>query len=352
MKINKYVKKFLVVLLSLSFAVCLWGCFSSANRVGPAEYLNVSFSGYNTAGSAEVEFNSRALIESIMGEMPSDLSRIDSYIEDYNAYAEGLALSVFPRDGLSNGQEITVKIEVSGKAASKILPLEKTYTVTGLKEAELMDVFSQMSFSVSGVDGEATAKMSPSSESNILSAYIFVFDKLKNLSNGDVVTVSILNAEAVADKYNYFPMETTKQFTVSGLPEYLTDASLLPKDQLKQIIQQILIDEKEDDGWGFTFTEPQYYTTYFGVAKADGSALKNNILRIFITYDEYYDGDFRNNKYVYVDFCNIVVPPSAPLVIDYSDGICPLFSFYTDKQEILPELENDYTVTEVYIDWP
>lgn len=346
-------RMFLTAFLSTLFFLLL-GCTPAENRISPEEYLKITFSGYNTAGTVEVAFDCQALIESVIGEIPSSFSQIDDWAEKYNAYNEGLSLSYSPQEGLSNGQEITVKIDVSGKAASKILPLEKTYVVAGLKEADLIDVFSKMSFCVTGVSGEATAEMVCSSEDDILFAYAFSYDNRYSLSNGDTVKVSIRNAEEVAEEYNYYPTELTKTYTISGLPEYLEDISLIPKDRVKEIIQQKLTDEREHDeaslAFGFSYSEPQYYATYFGTAKPYSILAKRNTLSVFVTYDEYLRGEFRRHIYIPIDFYNITVDSSGKVDLKYENGISS--RFWTDKETIIPTLEEQYTVEELHIAWP
>ena len=341
----------------LLFSVCLsmlffflFGCTSTESRISSEEHLEVIFSGYNTAGTIDVVFDRQSLIESVIGEMPSSISQIDDWTETYNAYNEGLSLSYSPQEGLSNGQEITVKIDVSGKAASKILPLEKTYVVAGLKEADLIDVFSKVSFCVTGVSGEATAEMVCSSEDDILFAYTFSYDNRYSLSNGDSVKVSIRNAEEVAEEYNYYPTELTKTYTVSGLPEYLEDSSLISEEQIKEIIRQKLIDEQGQDEAGFTYSEPKYYATYFGTANPYSILAKRNTLSIFVTYDEYLHGEFRRHIYIPIDFYNILVDASENVELKYEDGISS--HFWTDKETILPKLEEQYIIEELHIEWP
>lgn len=345
----KNARLLLIVCLSVLFFFLL-GCTPSENRISAEEHLEITFSGYNTAGTVDVYFDRQALIESVIGEMPSSFSQIDDWTEMYNAYNEGLSLSYAPQEGLSNGQEITVKIDVSGRAASKILPLEKTYVVAGLKEVDLIDVFSKVSLCVTGISSEATAEVVCSSEDDILFAYAFSYDNRYSLSNGDTVKVSIHNAEEVAEAYNYYPIELTKTYTVSGLPEYLEDSSLISEDQIKEVIQQKLIDEQGQDEAGFTYSEPKYYATYFGTANPYSILAKRNILSVFVTYDEYLRGEFRRHIYIPIDFYNITIDLNGNVDLKYEDGISS--HFWTDKETILPKLEEQYIIEEIHIAWP
>lgn len=324
--------------------VCL---VSIGSKADPFEYVNVTYNGYHTAGSAKVSFNEDALISEIIGEPDDTEKGLTEWFTKYDAYTSGLEVSCSPKDNLSNGDVVTVTIVASGEAKSKIKSGEQTYVVEGLPEIEVIDIFKNIQLAFDGLSGEATAKIELLSEDEVLKACQFTVDKGNNLVSGDLVTVSIQNADALIDKYHCIPEETTKTYTVPALAQLVKDVNSLPIETIKEFIAQFIIDETHEPEAWFDYSETSYYKTYLGTLKADKYDRAQNRLYIFVTYDEYMRDEYWRTVYTPLEFRNIIVNTDGSVELRYEDGVNSVF--FTDMESALENMSELYDVVEVHV---
>ncbi len=320
---------------------------SIGSKADPFEYVKVNFNGYHTAGSAKVSLNEDALISEIIGEPVDTEKGLTEWFTKYDAYTSGLEVSFFPKDNLSNGDVVTVTIVASGEAKSKVKSGEQTYVVEGLPEVDVVDIFENVQVTFDGLSGEATAKIELMSQDEVLKACQFTIDKGTNLVSGDLITVSIQNAEALVDKYHCIPKETTKTITVPALAQILTDTSSLPMEIIKEFITQFIIDETHAPEAWYDYSETTYYKTYLGTLKEDKYDRAQNRLYIFVTYDEYMRDEYWRTVYTPLEFRNIVVNTDGSIDLKYEDGINTVF--YTDMESAIEDMSELYDLVEVNV---
>ena len=320
---------------------------SIGSKVDPFEYVQVNFNGYHTAGSAKASLNEDALVSEIIGEPDDTEKGLTEWFTKYDAYTSGLEVSCSPKDNLSNGDVVTVTIVASGEAKSKIKSGEQTYVVEGLPEVEAVDFFENIQVTFDGLSGEATAKIELLSEDNALKACQFTMDKGTNLMSGDLVTVSIQNADTLIDKYLCIPKETSKTFTVPALAQLLTDANSLPMETIKEFIAQFIIDETQEPEAWFDYSETTYYKTYLGTLKEGKYDRAKNRLYIYVTYDQYMRDEYWRTVYTPLEFRNIIVNADGSVVLSYEDGDNSVF--FTSMESAIENMSELYDLVEVPI---
>ncbi len=337
----------LVTLTLIALVFILVGC---SQKVEPFDFVKVEFTGFSTCGKTEVAFTKDALIKSIIGEEPGLSKEYFEWFESYETYWNEIELTCSKEDGLSNGDAVTVTISVKGDAARKIKSDARTYTVQGLQEIQTIDVFQDVEVKFNGISGDGELEFNLLSDNEVLKACDFSFSQEVFLSSGDVVTVSIDNEEEITQEYGYILAETTKDYTVAGLREYLTDPTVLSKEELRSFVQQFLVEQSnQEEDWGITYSDPIYYNAYFCTAKHEGFLIKENVLKLVITYNQYLNGELREVRYTWLDFEDIIVEPDGTIDLAYDMGEC--FYFTTDIEEYLTELQEDYNVVELRIAW-
>lgn len=186
-------------------------------------------------------------------------------------------------------------------------------------------------------------------EDPILQDCQFSVDPQSNVKNGDVVTVTITNADSLAEKHLCAPIEASKTFTVSGLDEYLTDSDLLPEDKIREIIAQFVPASRKEDDFIFTHSEPTYYKTFFCIGKEDVIGADFNRLYIYVCYDQYMDGNYRWTVYTPLTFRNLVLKADGSIELDYENGENAVFQ--TSPESVEEYMEELYIVEEVYIEY-
>lgn len=346
-------KKKMILLISAAvaaviLAVAIIAGVSVASKADPFDYITVTFSGYNSNGMADVSFSDDELIEQLIGEEPDSFDDLQKWIAKYDALSQGIVLDYSSLENLSNGDEITVSVQTTGSASSKVSTGERKYIVSGLKEVETVDFFKDISVMFEGISGEAVADISLLADSEYLSDCDFEMEPRAALCSGETVTVTISNVDELAETYGYLPLETAKSFTVPALDEYVHSVEQLPTETICGIAEQYVLDsQKEAEAW-FTYSESVYYKTYFCTPLPDGVMTKNNLLLIFIKYDEFIDGEFRQTNYVPLQFQNILQAAAGEVNIEYDDGFTSIFT--TEIDSYIEGLEEDYSVTELALD--
>ena len=343
-------RKILTAVLMITLCVfLLTGCGSKTDSL---EYVSVSFTGYNGNGEVDLDVDYDAMIEAVIGEEPDDdnYEKFSKWMNEYLIYDEGIKVSCSPKDGLSNGDTVTVKVTLSETAEKKVSGGEKKFTVSGLPEIETVDIFKDVSLRYEGIVGEYTmVHLDKLSDNQILQDCNFHVEPQSSVKNGDVVTVTITNAETLAEKHLSTPAEISKTFTVSGLDEYLTDSDLLPEDKIREIIEQFVPACRKDDDSIFTHSEPTYYKTYFCIGKENVIGADFNRLYIYVCYDQYMDGNYRWTVYTPLTFRNLILTADGTIELEYSNGQSSVFQ--TSPESVEDYMEEQYIVDEIYIEY-
>lgn len=340
------------VLTSVALIVATVVAFSSSRQIDPFDYFEITFSGYDTYGELEYEFHRSELIEQIIGEEPDspDLSKYFMWVALHDEYSENIKVACSQAEGLSNGDEVTVTISATGKARDKIQEQTRTFIVDDLQELQTVNVFLDLGVTFDGISGEAELTLSKNPENTMHTLCRFDISQEYDLAAGDIVTISIANYDNLAVEHGILVTPVSKEYTVPPLPEYLTDPDRINKESLQKVIEAFLAEEKSenDADWLFTYTEPVYYMTYLCVAKPDTFIADNNVLKIYVSYDRYLNGEYRETIYTSLDYRDVVIPAGETISFTYVDGVNSTFS--TDMAWKLCDLKEDYYVYEVKLD--
>ena len=139
---------------------------------------------------------------------------------------------------------------------------ETTLKVSGLGDAEGVDVFEGVTVKFSGRNGEGYAEIDPGENKYGVD---FELDKESDLSNGDVVTVSFdADSFMATNNYEYKAQATSKQFKVEGLTEDLVTADQIT-DSMLVALQDYTRKKIKTDAAGWDSGEKLVDTNYVGV---------------------------------------------------------------------------------------
>lgn len=206
-------------------------------------YIDISFNGYDTMGTAEMTFDTESLEKdcgyqnSLFGISPIDFEEVGTLSEN---------------SLLSNGDKVTYTWNMADNTKEQLekeldchIKLKNiTKTVSGLEELSSFDPFDSVNVTFDGVSGEGTVRVE-----NINSIDgSFIADPSEELSNGDTITIYYsvngydpkTEQEAIneyfAENNGEIPSSLEKTYTVSGLPEYvkkMQDISDKENEELK-----------------------------------------------------------------------------------------------------------------------
>ena len=350
-KKQKTIKKALVVasiigILAIALIITI-AVVTTANKIDPVDYAEIIFDGYNTNGTAKINFNVDELIYDVIGEEPEGTEKLAVWWAKYEEYSEDITYKYSPVEKLSNGDEVTVEFIIPDSLSGKIKNGIHKYTVENLPELTYVDVFDNLKVSFEGVSGEAEAKIEITNDEGYMEYFSFKIEPRYNLKNGDKITITIDNAEAVADKHYIASKELKKEFIVENRPAYVISIEQLPIEKINEIAKQFIestSNNLEPDST-FTYGEVKYYKSFLLTEKEEGYFTDVNRLEIFVYYDEYKRGEFFRTVYMSIEFKNILVYPDGTIEIDYNDGSAS--GFTTDIEKYIEKLEDKYQIEKI-----
>lgn len=139
----------------------------------------------------------------------------------------------------------------------------------------------------------------------------------------------------------------SKEYTVHDLPEYVTSADQIPIDQIETIYKRFVYEQNNSitDDWMFSYSDVQYYGTYFLYSNEGSSFAKTNRLEVFVYYNEFLDGELRRTIYTPLVFTRILIYPDGTVDLEYENGSNTTFT--TDIEAHFDDLKEDYIITKV-----
>lgn len=241
-------KKIFIPLLAVIILVAaIIGISSSgAPTVDLGEYIRIDgVDGLNGQGVLRYSFDAGAMYDDLISEN-KDLQDINNWNEDeltrFYTMFDCINLTASPEYDLSNGDKATVSATFENTTDMKFDFRFKDgkldYTVEGLMDGKPFDPFSEdvLSLSFTGASGSGKAQLDILSDEEPYCYVSYVLSKDKNLSTGDTVTVSIEYSETNLESAGYLlPFETEKEYTVSGLKDYISSFSDIPADMIAQL---------------------------------------------------------------------------------------------------------------------
>ncbi len=330
---------------------------SVSRRVNLNNYVEVTFEGYDGYGTARAQVDWDALSKKYDSRFRiNDSGWTWSYTSFSELVDDCTYLSVDPRSGLSNGEEVTINWEVETEIIQSFLNKSvklsaepKTYTVSGLEEIATVDVFDEVSVEFSGVSPNATAEVikEPEGLTITLSAY-------EGLSIGDSITATISEDSVAyyAEEYGRIPAELSKDYTVENVAYYVSSLDQIPEDGLEKMKAQAEdVMKASAAGWSddAQFDSLDYLGCYFLYEK---NGIRNNDVNlIYLVYEIHatqFGTDEKGNLteeavdyYWYCGFQNGIVLADGTYSLDYNDYNTPYTGW--GSNETISVITYDYT---------
>ncbi len=207
------------------------------------DYVDPEFYGLDGEGSCNVNYDSYDLNDDIYDD------DTDQKLQErrYN-FINSLKLKAEPSEGLSNGDNVTVTFEYDKKDAKKakikVKNTELTFTAENLDVPEDVDPFEGLEVTFDGISPKAKLQINKENcHEYVRSACNFTTDTKENLKNGDKIVLHVDYSESSAKNNLVRITQTDKEYTVSGLPEYLTDTKNVDLSPLEQEIEDKISSE-------------------------------------------------------------------------------------------------------------
>lgn len=290
----------LVVIIAVIVGVCIYNY--NKKKVNINDCISVEFTGYDTRGKAKVDIDYDKFSDAVAkakGKSSSSSSYDwDEILEGVSTYQlkESIEIEVTPNENLKNGDKVTVKItydnDLAKKAGIRFSAKEQEFTVEGLKEVTMIDPFEHLEVIYSGTAPNGSAKVTYTGGDGVLSSSKFKISQSSKLSNGDKITVTVSMSEDSALAKGYAFTQTSKEYTVSGLKEYVSKCADITGDALASLQKGAtdVIDSKfagnEDK---YTKSELKYEGMYILSSKTGN---RNRVYLVYSTTITSTDGAF------------------------------------------------------------
>lgn len=278
-----FCKKYVGLSLFLACAgfASLTGC--GTDKVKLADSFNLTFEGYNGYGTASVE-DDYSWVEDVIENYGKDLSGEKQFELESELY-DAVDYTISPEDGISNGDEVTITIEVDNtnlkEYGLKLVGGDKKIKVSGLDEVEEIDPFESLSVTYEGIAPNAYLRLDTSGTG--VDGIEFTADKEENLSNGDTITITasspFYSDEEYVQNYGKVLSETKKEYVVSGLSSYVSKIDEIPSDMQEKMLNQASDAISADSAkWedGNTLKQSEFLGYYFLTTKEGVSSSPNN----------------------------------------------------------------------------
>ncbi len=308
------------------------------------DYVKVKFDGYDTVGTASIEFDDDAFYEDVKKsrkvkkemEKAGALDIEDS--EDWEelaeamqsamsaySFASGLDWKLDKDEKLSNGDKVTVTFafdnEKAAESGIKFLGEKAEFTVKGLKKVKEVDPMADITVEFSGTSPECSAEVVNNSTEEVLQDVYYQLSKSYDIAKGEKVTVSVDYDEDMEEyylaQYGCKLTNTSKEFTCDKVDEYVSkiqdiDADAMAKiqKQASDVINAYFADAKDS----FVAGKINFEGCYFLAAKDLSTWGSKNILYVV------YSSEVKGKKKGSFKKTKVFLPVKFTDVLKYADG--------------------------------
>ena len=375
-------KKLKQVLLACMLGIVVFalsGCGSTTIDLN--KYVTIEAEGYDSMGTVKCTFDGEAFEKDYDGKIKANVKSSDGGTAAEIALELGLGEEVVDvfldycvyyqldkRSELSNGDVVNLKWDCEDEDAKKYFNVQLKYsdipyTVKGLTEVGTFDPFEYVSVEFSGASPTGTAAISQNYDKAEMQYISISADKSSGLSNGDKVTVTASVQGSVnnfVEQFGVIPSPLSKEFTVEGLPAYVTSSSEIDESTLNAMKQQA-----EDvytanwynlEGSMDGLKELTYVGNYF-LSKKDGARGDENLIYLIYKVGAEFEGEIYP-LYHFIKFSNIMVSGDGSCTVDLNNhetathryNIDPpegYISVYYYGYETLDELYGDCVLSQI-----
>lgn len=316
-------------------------------KIDPFDYMEEPvIAGANKEATFSISLDKDRLAQALAGPEPTSdtyeawsqwLSAYDLYYQ----HVDNIRITCSKTTNLENGNVILVEVSIPDVLGDKIKNATKTYFVSDLIDLEYYNFFDNITVTFEGMSGNAMSWVMWNTDSDVLRDCIFIIEPQYNLSNGDVVTVSIYNADYLKSEYYVVPEELSRDYVVSGLSAYPTFVSQLPIEDIEYFANRFYEDSLEslqsDDT--YIYENIKYSGTYFYVSNNSDSNLNRpykNFIEIVISYDYYVLGVDMGRTTASLYFTDVIIDSTGNITLSYEDGVESIGIIHKDYYDMTP----------------
>lgn len=304
------------------------------------KYVTVTFTGYDSSGSANYSFDTEAFCEDYAGKLQYEAGDSTPFMSDEDICEMFIQNCVqgelSKQDHLSNGDEIDFIWACDDEMAKKNFGVRLSYkdlsfTVEGLQNIETFDPFEKLELTYSGIGPNGEAEIINNSDAEWANELYYEITPRTGLSNGDTITVSVSNLsdqsslDYFASVYGVQFTQTEKTYTVEGLGTYVSKLSEITDETLNEMKSRSedALHAEAAKNWEeyISLDEMTYLGSYLLSAKDPDNTDAQNC--VFLVYQVQSSIDLPekglNDSFQYyytVAFDNLILMPDGSINVD------------------------------------
>ena len=279
----------LLVALIAGIATAIYFLFFATKTLDLAEYITIEYSGYDGTGTA---------VSATFKSSLKDAFEDSSVYKKFKKKAE-LEISSSDYGTLKNGDTVKVKIDISNSwlEENKLELKDKSIKikVSGLPEAEEIDLFEDIEIKVKGVSPNLSISIESNSENEFIQDYVYYYaDTSYGLADGDEITITASYSEYDAIEFGVVAKEDTMKYTVEAEVSYAKDVDDFSENIISALNEGMIESIKDEINYSkysvYSHNSAQYNPTssYSSDLVAGEPELVNLYLLTPKSEDDYY----------------------------------------------------------------
>lgn len=384
----------LVAAATAGLVLSLTGCSKTVDFL---QYADVTFDGLNGQATATVNVDYNKIGTDVFGKGKSQTDMDEARTE--TAMMGEVNYEVTPSENLSNGDTVTLSVEVSdyfqkeNKVTAKTA--SKEITVSGLKEPEMVDPFDEsmfatvfsgdaetgkVTFKITGTLPDLTFSLTNGAPSDspysMLNYYMDDTDKSKDYSEDDTVTLHVQVKALTNFSEEYALSRDTIEIPVKGAAKYIRSADEVTTEVLDVIkpiaaarledsssynVDRTSVFDADQNEVAFARTnigEPRWLNTGYLISWKDGEEnFSKEYNDLFIPYEVDYEKDGSDETGTAVLgfwIKNVIIDENGEVDVDghaYSITMTAYDSLEAFKKNEVDRYSNEYDIYEFPVNW-
>ena len=238
MKKIKVSTKILKIISIMLMAIMLTAC--GKKKIDVMGTLSLDYKGVDGYGTPEL-VNAYGWEQSAYEAAGIESIETIDALGDVFIIGSAVSYEIYPKENLSNGDEVTVKATVNNEVAEnykiEFVTSEKKFIVDGLKEVKAVDLFEYVDVTYSGIAPYIKASVNyTNTDSYVQTSYSI--DKKDYLKIGDVIIVSANYNKEDLLTAGYKAENDTKEFVVPASDQYIMKLDDISDDLMVKMKRQ------------------------------------------------------------------------------------------------------------------
>ncbi len=355
-----------VVVIGLVLGGIIWN--NAASTIDLNKFTTVEARGFDGYGTLSCRIDWDAISEkygkkvTYTATAKKEMGGFLNLIDPIDALDDYISVKFDKNTDLENGDLVEYEFVIDENAKKyinyKIKKKNEKYMVSGLELIKDFDPFDSLEVTFNGTSPDGSLFFNYNAAN--LSYYDFSADKTTGLKNGDVVKITVdkNSVENCARNFGMKATVTEKEYTVSGLSEYMTSFRDLPsdlKDKLKDVAEKVINDYVSGNYSAASKLSGLDYTGYLELVSNNTPDTvyyqQNGLYLVFSGIVSNTDGAFPDHRvYFPVQFSDVVVSGTevsysgTPTIAGYSSlGTSHSTSGFVNPTQLLESFTLDTT---------